>query len=221
MAGVGGAVRSGFGYYHTFDAGWFGAHPLAWRPGTWAAGGLWGTGAWAAAPWATLSSWIGILDGPVYYDYGTNVLYQNNTVFVNGEESCTAPEYAAQASALATQGIQAAPPATDQWQSLGVFALVQAGELSSNDIFQLAVNQSGIIRGNYYDGLLDVTTPVKGAVDKTTQRAAWTIGDKTDRVFDCSIFNLTKNESPVLIHLGGDRTQQWLLVRMKQPVGQQ
>ena len=46
------------------------------------------------------------------------------------------------------------------------------------------MNQAGTIRGNYYDGLMDTTTPVYGSVDKKTQRAAWSIGKKTDRVFE-------------------------------------
>jgi hypothetical protein len=31
------------------------------------------------------------------------------------------------------------------------------------------------------------------------------------------IYNLTKDESPALIHIGKDKTQQWTLVRLKQP----
>ena len=30
------------------------------------------------------------------------------------------------------------------------------------------------------------------------------------------VSNLTKDEAPVLIHIGKDKTQQWLLVRLKQ-----
>ena len=81
----------------------------------------------------------------------------------------------------------------------------------------MALDKNGIIRGNYYDGLMDTTTPVYGSVDKKNQRAAWTIGKKNDRVFETGIYNLTKSESPVLVHFGSDRTQQWLLVRVDQP----
>jgi len=54
-------------------------------------------------------------------------------------------------------------------------------------------------------------------VDKKTQRAAWTIGKGGDRVFEAGIYNLTRAETPVLVHFGPDRTQQWLLVRMNKP----
>ena len=49
---------------------------------------------------------------------------------------------------------------------------------------QLAVNKDGTIRGNYYDGLMDTTSPVYGSVDKKTQRAGLTIGKKNDRGFE-------------------------------------
>ena len=83
-------------------------------------------------------------------------------------------------------------------------------------MFQLAVDKDGIIRGNYYDGVMDTTTPVFGSVNKTTQRAAWTIGKTKDRVFEAGLYNLTQPEAPVLVHIGADKTQQWLLVRVEQ-----
>jgi len=58
---------------------------------------------------------------------------------------------------------------------------------------------------------------VHGAVDSKTQRAAWTVGDNTTTVYETGIYNLTKEQTPVLVHFGKDRTQQWLLVRMQQP----
>src|SRR5262249_11417072 len=88
-----------------------------------------------------------------------------------------------------------------------------------NTLFQLAVNQQGLIRGNYYDALMDSTQPVSGSVDKKTQRAAWAIGDKKSTVFETGFYNLTQDQTPVLVHFGKDRTQQWLLVRLKKPHG--
>jgi hypothetical protein len=52
-------------------------------------------------------------------------------------------------------------------------------------------------------------------VDPKTQRAAWTVGDNKTPVYDSGLVNLTKEQTPVLIHFGKDRTQEWLLVRMK------
>ena len=82
------------------------------------------------------------------------------------------------------------------------------------------MNKAGAIAGNYYSVLTDTNLPVHGSVDPKTQRAAWTVGDKTTTVFDAGIYNLTQDQAPVLIHVGTIKTQQWMLVRLKQPEGQ-
>jgi hypothetical protein len=207
-----GYVRTNFGYYNAFRLAWYTAHPGCWFATGWVAGT-----AWTVATWPVVSAWCGIPAAPVYFDYGGTIVYQNNNVYVDGQNVATAPEYAQQATALADQGQKANPPPEQEWKPLGVFALTQANEQTSNNLFQLALNKDGIIRGNYYDGLMDTTTPVYGAVDKKTQRAAWTIGKKNDRVFETGVFNLTKPETPVLVHFGPDRTLQWLLVRVEPP----
>jgi uncharacterized protein (TIGR03000 family) len=211
MAGRAGYVRGGFYHYGAFHPAWYTAHPGAWAAAGWAAGA-----AWTAATVPALVSFCAIPATPIYYDYGNTVVYQNNNVYDNGTEIGTAQQYEQQAAAIAQQGQQIQPPPTDKWQPLGVFALVQGEEKTSNTMFQLAINAQGILRGNYYDGLMDSTTPVYGSVDKKTERAAWTIGDKKTPLFDAGLFNLTKDETPVLVHFGPDKTQQWLLVRIQQ-----
>ena len=78
----------------------------------------------------------------------------------------------------------------------------------SDDDFQLAVNKQGAIRGNCYNTVTQTTLPVQGAVDKSTQRVAWTVGDNTTTVFDTGLDNLTKDQAPTLVHVGnrGDTT---------------
>jgi uncharacterized protein (TIGR03000 family) len=204
-------VRAGLIHYDCFTPAWCVAHPLAWS----AAG--WGVAtAWNAAAWGSLAAFCGVSSPPENYDYGNTVVYQGNNVYVNGDDAGTTQQYAEQAMNLAKEGQQAQPPPQDKWQSLGVFALVQGDDKTSNMIFQLAVNQGGIIRGNYYDAIMGTTTAVNGEVDKKTQRACWTIGDKKEPVFDCGFYNLTKDQTPVLAHFGKDKTEQWLLVRMNE-----
>jgi hypothetical protein len=207
-----GFVRGTFGYYNAFHPAWYTAHPGAWAAAGWAAGA-----AWTAATWPTITSFCSIPATPVSYDYGNNVVIQDNSVNVNGQDVGTAEQFASQATAIADQGQKADATPEQEWKALGVFALVQGDATSSNNVFQLAVNKDGVIRGNYYDGLMDTTTPVYGSVDNKSQRAAWTIGKKNDRVFEAGISNLTADQCPVLVHIGKDRTQQWMLVRMHQP----
>lgn len=58
---------------------------------------------------------------------------------------------------------------------------------------------------------------MRGAVDKERQRAAWTVGDDEQTVYETGLYNLTKDEAPALVHRAADKTEQWLLVRVKQP----
>lgn len=205
-------VRTNFGYYNCFRPAWYTAHPGCWYAAGWAAGT-----AWQAATWPAIATYCAIPSSPINYDYGNTIVYQNNNVYVNGQDAGSAADYAQQATTIADAGQKAQAPPTEEWKALGVFALVQGDEKTSNNLFQLAINKEGIIRGNYYDGLMDTTTPVFGSVDKKTQRAAWTIGKKNDRVFETGLSNLTKAESPILVHFGNDRTQQWLLVQVDSP----
>lgn len=204
-------VRNSFGYYNAFHPAWYSAHPGCWYPARWGAGY-----AWTAATWASIASWCSVPATPINYDYGNTVVINDNSVDVNGQDVGTPQQYATQATNIADQGQKADPPAEAEWKPLGVFALVQGDATSSNNVFQLAVSKDGIIRGNYYDGIMDTTTQVYGSVDSKSQRAAWTIGKKQDRVFEAGISNLTKENVPVLVHIGKDKTQQWMLVRVQQ-----
>jgi hypothetical protein len=106
---------------------------------------------------------------------------------------------------------------TEEWLSLGVFTLAQEQKGDAVMFFQISVNRAGVISGAYQSVLTDEALPIAGRVDKTSQRVAWRIGDKTGTVFESSLANLTHDVSPVLIHFGKERTQTWLLVRLPEP----
>ena len=172
-------VRRSFVHYDCFRPNWYVAHPHAWRAAAWTA-----TAFWAGATWGRLSAYCGYPPAPVVYNYGSTIVYQDNSVYYNGEPVATAEEYAQQAAAIADQGEQAQPGEKEEWVSLGVFGMVRGDDTDANQIFQLAINKDGVLRGNYYDALSDSTLPVFGAVDKKTQRAAWTVGDRKDTVYE-------------------------------------
>ena len=130
--------------------------------------------------------------------------------------SCTEQQYADQATQIAAAG-QPDPGADANWQPLGVFAMVKGDETTSNDIFQLAMDKNGIIRGNYYNATADTATPVVGSLDKKSQRVAWTIGDKKAPVYEAGLYNLTQADTTMLVHFDKDRTEQYRLFRIEQP----
>jgi hypothetical protein len=212
-AARGSSVRNSFNHYNTFDHDWNTAHPGAWFAAGWGAGRV-----WSAATWPAIGAWCGwgSTVQPVYYDYGTNVTYQGDQVYQNDQPIASAADYYQQAQTLAQSGTTPADATADNWMPLGVFSLVQGDQTDSNAIFQLAIDKSGDIAGNYTSVLTGTTLQVHGAVDKKTQLAAWTVGDNKTTVYEAGVSNLTKDEAPVLLHLGKDKTQQWMLVRIKQ-----
>ncbi len=211
------AVRGNFHDYGLYRGGWYAAHPGAWFAAGWAAGD-----AWRAATWDSLGAWLAYpYVQPVYYDYGNTVTYQDDNVYVNGEDEGTPAQYYDQAASIASTGAAAQASPDGDWLPLGVFQFVKSGQTGSNVVIQLAVNKQGVIRGNYTDTVTKQTQLIQGSVDKSTQRVAFTVGDNKADVVETGLYNLTKDEAPAMIHFGADRTEQWLLVRLKNPEASQ
>ena len=210
-------VRRDFRGGDFYSRDWYRRYPGAWYTGNWARRDL-----WTAMTWGAMGGYFGYGNTePIYYDYGNTVTYQDNSVYMNGQDMGTSDEYYQQAQDLASTGAEAQPAEDVKWMPLGVFAMTHDDQTKANLILQLAVNKDGIIRGNYTATVTDDTKPVQGSVDKKTQRAAWTIGDKTENVIETGIYNLTKDEAPALVHFGKDKTEQWVLVRLNKDQQQQ
>src|SRR5208282_34987 len=94
--------------------------------------------------------------------------------------------------------------------------VVAEGQTTTDKLVQLAVNKEGNIRGNYQDLLADKITPVAGSVDKQTQRVALRIEGNNSLVAETSLYNLTNDEVPVLIHFGADRQEDRTLIRLNE-----
>ena len=214
LAGRGTYVRTGFAHYDAFTPRWNARYPGAWVAAGWTA-----ASAWRYAPWGICSTYVGYpaTVTPIYFNYGDNVTYQEGNVYYGDQIAATEAGYAQQATQIADAGKQVQPPPDETWQPLGVFAMTKGDETTSNDIFQLALGKDGVIRGNYYNAVADTTTPVYGSLDKKSQRLAWTIGDKKTPVYETGLYNLTQEQTTILVHLAPDRTEQWNLFRIEQP----
>jgi hypothetical protein len=214
-AARGAAVRTSYNGAGMYGSGWYGAHPGAWAPTGWTAGRAWSAATWPAV--GTAFGWGGGVQ-PFAYNYGTDVTYQGDQVYYGGQSVATADQYYQQASTLA-QSTPAPDPNSGEWLPLGVFALVQGDQSDPHYVMQLAVNKSGALAGNYSDLMSGTNVPIHGAVDQKSQRVAWMVGENKRTVGETGLYNLTQDESPALIHIGQDKTQQWTLVRLKQPEG--
>jgi hypothetical protein len=231
--GWGNGVRNHWGNYHNhgwFNNNWWHNHPhglCGWHYGHWFnryPSSYW----WTVPTFAAVTNWFSwtapaeVWAQPVYYDYGTggNVVYEDNSVYINNQPVATAEEFAESAAALAT----VPPPANEEaaaaaeWMPLGTFA-VSASEkdVDPNRVIQLAVDKQGIISGTLYNTETDEAQSVQGQVDKQTQRVAFRIGESEDIVVETGLYDLTQVEAPALVHFGKDKVENYLLVRLEEP----
>ena len=192
---------------------WYPGHPGYGRYGSgywWRAATVVGLTGWVLNPWGT----------PTYTSYGDggSVYYENNTVYVDGEQYATSEEYYDQASTIASSAPEPeGEAATDEeWMPLGVFALTSEGVNASSMYLQLAISKQAVIAGTFYNETTGATHPIEGMVDQETQRAAWRTADGTneDVVMETGVFNLTEESTDVLVHFGPDTTQVWKMVRL-------
>ncbi len=206
------AVRNSFNHSNIYGQQWYGDHPGVWAGSGWAAGAV-----WIPSTWGAIAGHCGYGSAtPISYNYGVNVTCQDGDVLLDGQNVGTADEFSQQAADLAERGSEAETSDTDQWLPVGVFAMVRNEHQHPQLVVQLAINKQGILRGNYTDEVTDNTLPIRGAVDKQTQRAAWTVGGNKRTVMEAGLNDLTEGEAPALIHKNG-KTDHWLLIRLEQP----
>jgi hypothetical protein len=201
---------------HHFAHGWWHYGYLNRPWGYW-----WGVSTWPAiATWFTPWGWN--QDNYYYYDYGSegNVDYEGSRVYIDGQDVCSADEFAQSAADLAS----VEPPADDQqaaeadWLPLGTFSLsTSPDDTDFTRLIQLAVNKEGIISGTLYNTKTDRTATLQGKVDKETQRVAIMNVDRPEVVIETGLYNLTQDEAPAVIHFGTSKSEQALLVRLEEP----
>ena len=185
-------------HWHNHSRYWW------WRPCTWGA-----IGGWVAYGWTE----------PYYYDYGNTIIYQDDNVYYGDQQVATSEEYYQQAENIADNVPTDVDEEKVEWLPLGVFAIGEKDVADSSMLMQLAVSKEGIIAGTYVNDITKSSRPLEGTVDKKTQRAAWKFADEEEHqlVFETGIYNLTKDESKLLVHFGADRTQTWTMIRLPAP----
>ncbi|MFO0955978.1 MAG: hypothetical protein U0800_00780 [Isosphaeraceae bacterium] len=184
--------------------------------GAWQGANMMNPSMYANPGYGAVSGMMGLPAQPAPYDYGGNVVSQGNAMYVNGDPAGTPQQYAQQAGQIAASGA-GDPDANAAWQPLGVYAMVASDQDKPNDLFQLAVNAQGQIRGNYHNIQSNETTPVAGAVDRKSGRAAWTIGGDKTPTYEAGIANLTRDQSTMVVHTPDGQQRQFNLIRLPDP----
>ena len=123
-----------------------------------------------------------------------------------------APPISTEAAALAKSGA-IDPPKDTKLLPLGVYSIAPQGHIEASAMLQLAITKDGILRGSYYDLLSNEDHQVQGAVDKKTQRVAWTIGPKGKVLFETSLANLTQDKGPLSVHYEDGESRPWTIAR--------
>ena len=208
-------------YDDVFDDAWWGRWGWAgYWPGYYPLDPWWW---WGTATWSSVATYASLPPEPEYIDYGMNVVYEGDTVYVDNQP-IPAKKYDGQLLEAAASVEQPPPPLppsdpkqSGEWMPLGVFALVQEERGDPVMFFQLSMNREGTISGAFQSTLTNDSHPVAGKVDKASQRAAWRVGDNGKTLYETSVANLTQDVSPIVIRFDNNDTQTWLLVRMPQP----
>ncbi|MEM8911565.1 MAG: mu-protocadherin- cell-suface protein, partial [Planctomycetota bacterium] len=219
-----------YGRYPYFGPRWWSGHRFRW--GSWSYFYVYNSYPytyWYTTPtynqctsWFTWSAPASVWQQPVYYDYGTggNVTYEDNRVYVGGEEVATADEFAQSAADLATAPEPESESAAEEseWLPLGTFALTtDEDDLDPSRVVQLAVNKDGIVSGVLYNKETDRSDAIQGRVDKETQRVALRFGESEDVIAETGLYNLTQDEASLLVHFGTEKQDTYLLVRLPEP----
>ena len=183
---------------------------------------------WSYTPATALTDWLVFgWNRPRYWAYGpgANIYDQDGYVYYDNRRTIAVNDYYQDIYNLAhsVPNISQEEAEKMDWKPLGVFALVRQNESQSQSqrVLQLAVNKDGVLTGTYYNRESNQAHPVSGMVDERTQRAAWAFadGEQKDVVFETAFYNLTRDNSTMMVHFGpqtGD-TEVWHLVRLEQP----
>lgn len=220
---------------HFFHAHWWGGcwwhrRPLLNRYSPW----WW----WRPVYWTSVAYFFGqsVPATPIIYDPGTTVIYEGDTIYIDGESAGSAEEYRDETLALANPEVEdfpvPAPPETGaaenapaedpnkpqgDWLPVGVWALTQQEQGDATMFFQLSINREGIVAGAYKNILTGDEQPVVGQLDFKTQRVAWHIGNVTNVAYETGLSGLQYDVASLFVHFGNTQTQTWLLVRMPSP----
>ena len=181
---------------------------------------------WGTPTWTSIQSFYPTYNwsSPFYYDYGQNVVIgPDSYVYINNQRVTTQYEYAQSAAELASYGMPSATANQTnlQWLPLGTFALSTSAvnpQGSTKAAIQLAATNDGLISGSFYNRDTNQTFPIQGRVDPQTQRVAFYVIGAENTIFETGMYNLTQQQTPIMIHKNGGRTtQNALLVRLTPP----
>ncbi len=174
---------------------------------------------WAVATWPTIGVWFSNRwESPIYYYYGDDgvVYYSPNGSSYDLSPVPSSSSFIAKANAI-LRNMPKIDPSKLEWMPLGIFSLeTNRSNDNPNDYFTIAVSKEGIVGGAYVDPSTDEEQSLEGYVDQDSQRVVWRIIGQDLPIYETGIYNLTKDETTVLIHESSGRPQVGTLVRLQE-----
>lgn len=176
--------------------------------------------------WSIQASWPSVLvwlpwkwDEPIYYYHGSNgvVYYSRSPEYTYLIPVETDPRFVSEAIRIASTP-RLLNRDQSHWMPLGMFALSQDSDSSDmpREYISLAISKDGLISGAYFNVVDNETLEIQGAIDEKSQRVAWKFVGKDWPIMESGLFNLTKEESTVLIHFSPTLTESRLIIRLDQ-----
>ena len=145
-------------------------------------------------------------------------MYYTDYVAVNGQDVGTPASFFEAARALASVDPSEIDPSDRDWQPLGTFSMaVRQDEVDPDRIVQLATNKKGLVSGTVFNRRSGNLYNVQGRVDPETQRVAFTIGSDRNTVFETGLYNLTQDQTPVLVHFSARQQDTYMFARLPEP----
>ena len=189
-----------------FTPAWYREHPNAWKvthPNA---------DTWAAATAVGLATWLAVASVPV-----SGPVVVGEPASVGTSEAAVEDQSSAAEEAEALVQAGAASVADDtQWMQIGVFGLSPQGVPQATRMVQLAISREGVLRGVHHDLISEQTESLHGKVDKQTLRAAWSVGEKSQVVFEAPLGDLTRPTTPVTLHFPNGQYASWQLTQSAQ-----
>jgi hypothetical protein len=188
-----------------FSPAWYADHPRAWQythPHA---------DAWAVATIGSAAAWLGVAAAYPATVYTSEDSTEDDAQSAQDE---TPSSQSDDAASLAARGAVDVSDDT-QFMPLGVFALAPATHTDATAVVQLSVSKDGLLRGSYCDLMTDQAQTVFGAIDKQSQRAAWTVGAGGKVVFATTLASLTQASGPVSLLFANGDNRQWTLARFE------
>ncbi len=173
---------------------------------------------YSGANWSRIVVWLPWQwSRPVYYFYETNgdIYYSTTEDFSSLTPVDSKETFIAQAAKIANGQYPISNQQSD-WMPLGMFTLAPENDSSEmpKRYLSLAISKAGAVTGAYFDSGTNTTLEIKGGIDPISQRIAWKFDGNDWPIMESGLYNLTKEESTLLIHTSGHNTEPQLIIRL-------